>query len=149
MAEFLAIPESGFGRGFHVESNRERVAQLLEITRDEFEVQVSDQRYRIDTTSFTGTRFTLVDEQSRTIATAERASAISPRYDISRTGQPMCAIHPVSTFGRKHHVLLAEEVVGLIDPDNLSTRTIVASVPPGIDLPLCVFMIWLVQREAR
>ncbi|MEM7167246.1 MAG: hypothetical protein AAF581_17430 [Planctomycetota bacterium] len=149
MAAYSVIPNAQYGRGFHLELARQRVAQLTEVTRDEFEIHVGDARYRIDTASFSGTRFRLLDENSRVLATAERPDAISPSYEVLANGRKICEIQPVSTFGRKHHVLIDQNIVGLIDPDDITTRTATAQLPDDVELPLCCFLVWLVQQRVR
>lgn len=148
MTVYAVLPHADFGRGFHLEVDGEYVAEAVELARDEFEIRVGPDRYRVANASFSGTNFDLVDAESRVVATAERPDAIGPRYEIRTPGLPTHELQPVSTFGRKHHVIVQQNIVGLIDPDDLTTRTTVADLPESLDLPRSAFLIWLVLRPA-
>ncbi len=147
MPRYRVVPTQEGGRGFGLWLDRDRVAEVVALSKSEFEVRLGKNRYRLVTSSNFGTKYQLLDSDSRTLASAQRPNPISPRYEIKTPGGTVLEITPVATFGRKYHVVQDELIVGLIDPDDLTTHVTMVELPKDLGIAEVVFLIW-VHREA-
>lgn len=141
--QYRALPAHEGGHGFALCRKDRQLATVVAITKSDYEVRVGNQTLRLVTKSDFGVKYQLVDGDGRVLATAQRASAISPRYEIDTAERTRFALAPVATFGRKHHVVRDESIVGFIDPDELMTHDTTVELPEDVPVMLIAFLVWL------
>ncbi len=149
MAEYRITPNHEFGHGFVVSTLGRTVASVVEVSKGEFTVSVGRTRYRIATSSGFSSAHQLVAGDSEVIVSAERPSTVGPRYVVRLSGGAVLDLIPVATFGNKCHVIQDGEIVGVIDPDDITTHDLSCELPDDVRPEVAAFLIWVVMDATR
>ncbi|NKB31490.1 MAG: hypothetical protein GKR91_00110 [Pseudomonadales bacterium] len=138
-----AIPRSIFSRDFEILENSKKIADIdMSAWRERAEVLIDNTTYNIKKEGFLNPTFSLV-HNGKTLVTASREMMLRRQFVIDIAG---ARYYLKNKNWLARAMILTNDIsrVGLIKPRNFFGRGAKVDLPGEIELPVQVFIVWLV-----
>ncbi len=137
-----AVPNSWLSWNFTIFDEATPIAKIdLAWAREAGELNIGNTAYKMYREGLFNGAFIIQTGES-VLARAEKPSALRRSFKVEYNNKHYI-LEAASAFGRKFVLREGERVVGSVYPEHVFTRKAIIDLPPGIALPVKIFLTWL------
>jgi hypothetical protein len=139
-----AYPQSWFSWKFRILNDSDRQIATIDIgwVRESGELKLGEKIYRLYREGLLGGAF-ILEYGGRELARAEKPSAFLRSFSVSYRGRQF-TLQAASPVTREFRLIENNGPIGTVRPENAFMRKAVIDLPGTIELPVQIFLAWLV-----